>query len=146
MSSVSFKDFENERGDVNWAAYEKAQVANGDKCSVCGAHIMWGGKGHSERCHQCKSMQDDGSELDHDNLLRCPRCGHSWNPGHDDDEWAVYSDDTHDVCCSKCDYDFEITTTVSYSFTSPARIDAIKCEACDEYVDKPGLCADCKKR
>ena len=103
----------------DWAAYNAAKVANGEKCTCCGA-FMFNHHGSPQQCTDCNSMKDDTEELTHDTFIRCPKCGDHWSPQASED-YEVFGDGEHDVCCGNCDHDFEVSTMVSYSFTSPER-------------------------
>lgn len=137
-----FEEFEDENGNVDWRAYDRDQVNKGKQCRTCGAMILWS-KGVPTQCSQCKSMTEQRDELSHDKFLRCPRCGYHWDP-YESEDYEVLSDEIHVVTCMECNYDFEVTTYVSYSFTSPPRIDnPAKCEVCDAYLNDPKFCANC---
>lgn len=118
---LDFDDFKNDDNSIDWTAYRSARVDLGEVCSKCDTYIMFGGKGYRVECGSCIALKRDTQEVQHDNLLRCPACGHSWDPG-DCENYAVYSDGDHDVSCHECDHDFLISTSVSYTFTSPERV------------------------
>jgi hypothetical protein len=87
-------------GRVDWDAYRAAQRANGDRCFVCGAMILFG-PGHLDRCNACKALDEDRDEV----TVR--------------EEYDLFQDGTHELACDECGHEFEVTTDVSYSFRSP---------------------------
>ena len=116
MSIIKIDDF-NKDGKVDWTAYHKARERNGDICTECGAHILWG-KGIPSKCNECNSISTDNGEVDHESRVRCPKCRYIWNP-YDFEQYKLYEDGTHDASCPECSHDFEVTTYVSYTFSSP---------------------------
>jgi DNA-directed RNA polymerase subunit RPC12/RpoP len=102
-------------GRVDWDAYRAAQRANGDRCFVCGATILFG-PGHLDRCNACKALDEDRDEVTHDDFVRCPKCRHTMNVR---EEYDLFQDGTHELACDECGHEFEVTTVVSYSFRSP---------------------------
>jgi len=118
--SPKMDDFKQPDGNTDWSAYTKAQVASGERCSKCGSYILFG-SGYPQECSPCKHLQDDKDEVTHDDLVRCPACGRTFDPRGDD--YEVYSEGENDVTCPSCEREFTITTEVSYSFTSPARLE-----------------------
>lgn len=117
---ISFKDFEREDGTVDWQAHGRAEVAAGEKCYQCGDFILYS-KGVRILCFDCNKATEDG-ELNHDRFLRCPKCRELWNP-MDSEDYQVFQEDSHDVSCQECGHDFEVSTAVSYTFTSPAMVE-----------------------
>ena len=120
--SVKMADYEtpSEHGNSwDWDAYNAAQVANGEKCACCSTH-MFIHHGVPQQCSGCTGMKDDTEELTHDTFVRCPKCGDHWSPRESED-YEVFGDGEHEVSCGNCDHDFEVSTSVSYSFTSPER-------------------------
>lgn len=113
---IHLKDFEDEKGKIDWKAYNKAEEDAGERCYKCGSHIIFA-KGFRTICYSC-SKATDSEEFDHDCFLRCPKCKETWNPD-DTEDYDVYADGEHGVICPECNNEFEITTSVSYSFTSP---------------------------
>ena len=53
--------------------------------------------------------------------VRCPKCRHAEKYYDDNFEWC--SEGPHDVTCGQCGHDYEISTTISFSFTSPAMLE-----------------------
>lgn len=122
---TDFNAFRKPDGTHDWSAYRKAQVANGEICSQCGKIIPFigGSSGHPKTCSECKGMEaQSGEEVSHHSYVRCPKCGFLMEAS----ELEVYEDGDHEVSCWKCDHDFTITTSVSFSFTSPPREGASK--------------------
>lgn len=117
---ISFNDFENpETKRINWGAYNKACEDAGERCTHCGA-MIFPATGHRSRCSDCDSL-DQPEEVEHGSHIRCPACGDSWQP-HDREDYSVLSDGENSVRCSECAHEFTVKTVVSYTFTSPARI------------------------
>lgn len=113
---LKMEDFEDESGHIDWKAYEKAQKNNGDVCYQCGKYIIFGGKGYQTKCNNCDKLKSSIQEIDHDSYIRCPFCAESWLVDWDS---GIHSDGEHQVSCNYCEKDFEISTRVSFSFTSP---------------------------
>lgn len=120
MSYAKMSDYARPDGSIDWKRYDAAEMARGAKCSRCQAMIVFP-NGSPIVCGDCKLM-DGREEVNHDDFIRCPACGHrdrisDW----DDYGEAKYGDGEHDVECSKCEHCYVITTHASYSYTSPAR-------------------------
>lgn len=115
--TVDMEQYKDSGGQVDWDAYHKAQVEAGEVCRECGAYIVFS-KGKPSLCVACNMMHQDKGEVSHSKRARCPHCAHLFMVQCDDGE--VYSDGEHELMCPECDADFTITTTVSYSFSSPA--------------------------
>jgi DNA-directed RNA polymerase subunit RPC12/RpoP len=124
-------DHEDAEGNLDWASYRAAQVANGEKCRKCGDHIMsFGADSFGPRsCSSCQQMGGT-EEAIHPSLVRCPKCGETWNPV-EGENFELFSDGEHDVSCHECGHDFIVSTRVSFSFTSPERLPEE-----DEYEDE----------
>lgn len=73
-----------------------------------------------DQCFDCKSIEGDDDEISTDDRARCPRCRHTQAYHDDNYEWC--SDGEHAVTCGNCGYDYEISTSVSFSFESPAML------------------------
>lgn len=96
----------------------ETDINNGERCRQCRAwifHIY--PPGHSMLCVECGQLELEG-ECSHRSRLRCPQCMHSWDVWEGDDS-GIFEDGSFEVSCPSCDHDFEITTSVSYVFTSP---------------------------
>jgi uncharacterized CHY-type Zn-finger protein len=127
MRIVSVADHQTPDGKMDWKSYNAASEAarrqdinDGVYCSSCGAYLIFNRGGGRQRCGQCRGLSEPG-ELTHDRLIRCPACGDTFNPG-DNDHYKLYGDGEHSVTCQNCDHQFEVSTHISYSFTSPPRI------------------------
>lgn len=94
--------------------------AKGELCQRddCDRFIVWS-KGYPQTCSDCQNL-DKPAELHHPSNIRCPKCGHHWRAG-DDDEYELYHEGTHQATCGECEHEFEVTTWVSYTFVSPPR-------------------------
>lgn len=121
ISAYKKKDGSFDAAAYNAAYREEREVRkqNGELCSRCERFIIFA-KAYPQTCDQCKSLQDP-KEVSHDKEVRCPKCGHSWDP-YEHEDYKVLNDGTHDVTCPDCEHDFEVRTWVSHTFVSPARI------------------------
>jgi DNA-directed RNA polymerase subunit RPC12/RpoP len=119
---ISIDDYKKD-GKLDWAAYQKAQVDNGEACRECKKYI-YPPKGTPSLCYACISLHQDKFEVSHNERIRCPKCGHLWPAS--DEEGELHSEGTHEVTCPECEAEFEINTSVSYEFTSPALEDTKK--------------------
>lgn len=119
MSYVSMEDHKRPDGGIDWNAYQNAQVENGEKCYKCRdyASVLFGGLGYRRLCDDCKRLTSGEKEITHPKFLRCPECEHAWNPV-DEDHFNVFQEGEHQVCCNICDTTFEVSTRISFSFTS----------------------------
>lgn len=118
---ISFTDFEDPvTKKIDWGAYHHAEVAAGQKCTCCG-DMIYPAKGHPSRCSSCEDLDAD-PEVRHDHLIRCPACGNHWKPQDTEDYKTAHEDGDHEVNCPECDHEFTVTTSVSYTYTSPARL------------------------
>jgi len=116
---IDFSDYRNEDGEIDWAAYHKAEIDNGERCITCGTHMfsIWEENNYPHKCIQCKELKEP-SKVTHDKLIRCPKCKEKWEPA-DTEDYEVFQDGEHDICCQHCDHEFTISTMVQYNFTSP---------------------------
>ena len=132
---VNFSDFKDTKGNINWTAYRAARIAAGELCMRCETAQYSRGSGNPRLCLDCQSLDTDSDEVTHDDYIRCPRCHHQHRVS-DGDNYDLYEDGEHDFNCQSCDYDFEVSTSVSYMFRSPALITADgEGEDADEAVD-----------
>lgn len=118
----------NPDGSTDWKKYNELQAeelqARKDKGEVCqrkrcNRFILWA-KGQPQTCDDCKNL-DKQDELHHPSDVRCPKCGYHWRIGEADD-YERYGEGEHEVTCLECEFEFEITTWVSYTFVSPKRV------------------------
>ena len=116
-------DFRDENGKLNWGAYKQAEVDGGWCCANCKGYIStWGKrKPGPNLCVDCKSLKEDDGEVFSDSFIRCPKCDYQENVWESDD-YEVLNDGEHQVQCYKCNYEYEIMTEISHTFTSPERI------------------------
>ena len=120
---IRIDDYKTENGDIDWAACRAAQKAAGATCSRCGRYLF-GAEGSPQECFSCLSL-DKPEEVAHDSTVRCPDCGYTWDV-HNGDYCELFEDGEHNVTCQECDHDFEISTSVSWSFRSPPRLPKIE--------------------
>ena len=116
---VNSDDYKLPNGSTNWNAVRSARIRNGEICDQCGDPVIFH-KGHQTTCGDCESLSNDPDEVSHSDYVRCPHCGKFWRPS-DTEDYKCYGDGEHSLSCGHCGEDFEVTTYVSYSFTSPAR-------------------------
>tara|TARA_Y100000034_G_scaffold116828_1_gene155635 strand:+ start:3569 stop:3925 length:357 start_codon:yes stop_codon:yes gene_type:complete len=109
---ISFKDYEDENGKVDWTAYYKAQTDSGERCRLCREHIIFP-KGYATTCQNCLDLIGSSDEKEHERMIRCPHCVHVFSP----EEYAM--DEEMVVVCPQCDEEFVVTVRVTYHFTSP---------------------------
>ncbi len=122
---ANFKDFEDDKGKVDWTAYHKRRKDIGEECFECGRLIHLDGidaPGHPEKCRDCNDMSVDKEEVTHEDFIRCPACRNQMRiiGGNDFD---CYDAGEHEIMCDECEFEFEITTDVTYTFTSPAMLE-----------------------
>ena len=120
---IDFSDFKDAKGNTDWAAYRAACIAAGELCMRCETAQYSRGSGSPRLCLDCQSLDTDSDEVTHDDYVRCPRCHHQHRVS-DGDNYDLYEDGEHDFTCQSCDLDFEVSTSVSYTFRSPALITA----------------------
>lgn len=118
---IRIDDYKKADGRIDFNAFHQAEVTLGERCYNCENLIMFS-KGIKSLCHQCKDI-DKIEEFDHDGLLRCPKCKETWSPQERED-YEVYGEGAHQVSCPECNYDFEVSTRVEYSFTSPELLES----------------------
>lgn len=118
--TVNMDDHLDGKGRIDFNAYHRAKKANGDECYKCGQMVsIWGGKGYQQLCYDCTNAAKP-EKVTHEKLLRCPRCGHMWDP-YEGEDYGVFKEDGDDVYCPECDCEFHVSTSITYHFTSPPR-------------------------
>lgn len=116
---TKFNDYKVD-GNIDWTAYRKAQTENGEICSKCRSHITFA-KGHETACRDCDKLENDDGEVWSDNYIRCPKCSVTWQP-YEREHYELLEDGSHDVTCQNCDHDFTVSTSISWTFNSPPKI------------------------
>jgi len=114
---ISFKDFVQEDGGINWDAYNEAGKNAGERCVKCNGVITYP-KAPRSLCVMCKSIDDD-AEFNHDVFVRCPECRATQNVNSDCDDGEIYESGYHTIDCSECETEFDFETRISFSFASP---------------------------
>lgn len=71
-------------------------------------------------CYYCRNLRDNPEEAEHPRCIRCPYCRYIEEVVPDGDRCYLYEDEEHDVECTECGKEYQITTHVSYSFESRA--------------------------
>ena len=121
---IKIKDFEREDGSTDWDAYHKAEMANGDRCMTCGCYIIpivFQDTHGPRECNSCRNMISDDGEVSHDSRVRCPHCG-KITKVDDLAEYGIYEEGELEMNCEECEKEFTVQVQVSYSYTSPERI------------------------
>lgn len=120
MSRTKMDDFRKGDGKIDWQAFHNAEVEAGDICQKCHTFILFAKVG-PVLCGQCRKATEETEELWHDRFVRCPKCGYMWDPSETDD-YHLMADGDHDAHCCECDHEFEMGTSISFSYKSPERI------------------------
>lgn len=124
---VTLDDHKRPDGTIDWKAYHQAQKDQGERCYQCGLYmpIVLGmfGCGHPRRCFDCERLDKQG-DVTHERFIRCPKCGKTESVhDYDSDLYEMMQEGEHDVTCHSCDHTYEVSTSVTYTFRSPERID-----------------------
>jgi len=117
---TSLDDFRKEDGHIDWDAYKKEEINNGERCFNCDNFIGFG-RGEKRMCYSCSNISKKDS-LDHSHLIRCPKCKNTWDI-NDGDDYDFFSEGEHSTSCPECNFQFEIITSVEYTFESPELLD-----------------------
>lgn len=112
--------YQDEDGSVDWDRLHAAENADGSRCYKCGDYLVIA-VGHRRRCRDCENMATSKDAVGHDKNIRCPRCKVETDP-YEFEMYELFQDGDHDVTCQECNYTFEISTIVRYSFTSPPTV------------------------
>lgn len=116
---ISMEDYRRTDGQIDWQAYKKAKVENGDDCRLCGHYILFGSKGYPQLCTDCDKLRSyDGEVYDNKSGIRCPGCRKVITDPYEMD-CDMFQEGTHETTC-RCGCTFEFETTVTYSWTSPS--------------------------
>ena len=113
---ISIKNYTKEDGTVDWKAFKTAQIEAGEICLKCGAFILFDA-GYPQLCIACQKFEKD-DEVRHEIFVRCPYCRDTFDPT-DSDYYELLSDGEHIVSCPDCEKEYEISTAISWLFTSP---------------------------
>jgi len=111
---IDCRDFTT-NGETDWKAFQKSRTENGEQCHHCDAPIPHF-TGKLTICPDCEDIVKP-EELCHSDLVRCPKCCKTFNPG-ESDYHDLYEDGEHQFRC-ECGHVSEICTHVSFSFISP---------------------------
>ena len=130
MRIVSYADFERPDGSIDWARfYAEAAAAraldvnDGVYCAHCGAYMV-SGRGYPQTCLSCRTLASESEEVSHETFIRCPNCGNEcgYHKANVSGRHGLLEAGDHDVICNECRHRFTVHTSVSYRFTSPARL------------------------
>lgn len=72
---------------------------------------------------QIADFQKSKFDTEYTNDIFCPHCGHQHSKGGSDSE-VFYQDGTHDFTCDNCQNEFEVITSVSFSYSTYKHSDA----------------------
>ncbi len=100
-------------------------IATGKVCKRCGKFYPQGILARVEGpvlCADCRLSDIDPEEVQHDRLARCPACGNTFDPIENTEGEACH-EATHPVWCDECEHEFTISTAITCTFTSPARLE-----------------------
>jgi uncharacterized C2H2 Zn-finger protein len=115
-------DFEDKKGKTDWNAYHKAQEEAGERCPKCKAFMLGLFKKSSKSfCQSCISLISDEKTVDHHIFVRCPKCQMTMDVYYYQFE-NLHMEGEHKIMCQECEHEFEVTTEVQYTFTSPELI------------------------
>ncbi len=114
----TYNDYMKELSD--YRQRHAQEVEEGKWCCKCNAFLLFS-HGFPERCADCQKI-DKPDELRHDHFVRCPKCKSTWQP-YEHEEYEVFEEGQHEICCQECDHSFEVETWIQYTFTSPPIID-----------------------
>lgn len=121
---ISINDYIDVNGKIDWTSYSKAQdtenkneIDNGKYCYQCNTYIFHQ-VGYKTLCYSCDKLRNQSDEVSHHSFIRCPFCSHL-ESSFNYDLMHLYDEGEHEIYCSNCNDQFEISTSVSYSFRSP---------------------------
>jgi hypothetical protein len=118
MSNININDFLDENGIVNWARYKQAKRNAGEECYKCGGYISHHLiTGRQMLCSSCNSLNANTGEVYSESLTRCPSCSHQQEI--DTDYYTIFEEGLHCVSCNECGLDYDIETSVKYTYRSP---------------------------
>jgi len=107
---------------TEWEVNRQNEIDTGGRCRQCEALIVFP-KGAPSLCPACKDMLSP-DPVDHPRRIRCPRCRALMDPHADPEDLAdLFLEGVHEVVCQSCEHEFDVTTTVSYTFGSPEVLD-----------------------
>jgi DNA-directed RNA polymerase subunit RPC12/RpoP len=117
---IEFETYRDEDGKIDWKALDAAREQNGERCTECGSGVLFP-TGSPSKCGDCDEFSTDDGEVTHSSRVRCPSCNYSIDLR--DDFYELYEEGEHEIYCLRCDYEFTVSTMVSYTFTSPPRVE-----------------------
>lgn len=142
---VRMEDFRKPDGLLDWKAYEKAQVENGEICALCHALASFRRPttGKPFICGSCSALDEDAKDVHHEKYVRCPKCKKTFEPERlvsdnagDFDEFLSEGD--HVATCAECETDFTFKTRISYEFVSPALLERKSIEISGPPIERTG--------
>jgi len=120
----------NKDGSIDWKSYKESQIKDGTRCLKCGDYIGFS-TGYSRMCPDCVDFNRIKGEVSHSSLVRCPSCRIEMNV-IDCELYELYEEGEHKVSCQICDCEFEVSTTVKFTFKSPETIIEVEDDDNDE--------------
>lgn len=111
-------------GEDYWAFSRRErewEKATGRRCQMCGVFDV-SDKGYPCTCYECTHLVTDKGEVRHSDYIRCPKCRSQSQPG-DCEMYELFEEGEHRVTCQFCENEFEVSTSISYTFRSPELIE-----------------------
>lgn len=96
-------------------------ISNGTLCYKCNSFISPRGM-EKWLCYDCRNLENNKEVCDHNKYVRCPKCNFYWKPESSED-YELLKEGAHNVICSYCEHEFEVETSITYTFTSPALVE-----------------------
>lgn len=118
MKYTEMKDHEDEKGNLNWESYRRAQRNNGESCFRCDAYIPLS-TGHLSQCRACKNLTTDMKKVWHKSLVRCPSCKHIQQPYEYGPGERAVANEEDDLICEECNHEYRIGILTSVEYQSP---------------------------
>ena len=126
MPIINLEDFTRTDGSVDWSGLRAAEINNGECCKTCGSYLinLFSTPAQPKDCGRCVDLKNSADEVRHSDYVRCPRCSYIFDLTTLVSEnclYDLYQEGEHNMTCPECEHDFKIGTSVSYTFTSPAK-------------------------
>lgn len=119
MTQIKQSDFTDDGGFVDREGFWEARKKNGELCQTCEKQVV-PHRGAPVECSDCVEAKSSAGIIQHTELVRCPKCGHLFEPA-EADQYDLFDHGQHIGWCPECEHEFEVKTDVSYIFTSPRR-------------------------
>jgi hypothetical protein len=99
----------SEMSEIPWGRFFKDQEGNrvsGIQCKPCRA---------KEIQNEIDEFQKSDCDTEYEDAPICPECGYKHEP---DGERIFYEDGDHEFTCHRCDYEFLLTTNISFTYST----------------------------